>query len=233
MDALQRWLDGRRAGGLFAGFVVPLYVALATAAVAVFVVCSVWKGLEPGANGECSLHVGAALAGSSDVFARDVAPGCSDLTLGEARATIRWDFAFILLYAPLATAALWWLWPRAWRVRRLQNFRWVAFTFTGAGLLDVVENALVLVALREGPALSEIPARAASVAGWWKWLLVVSGSLALLAAICGAIGNRRVPSEPHRERPPSPPGVPDGIGICLSGGGIRSAGFALGALRAL
>ena len=233
MDALQRWLDGRRASGLLAGFVVPVYVTLAALAVAVAVGCALVKGLAPGASDGCSLHTGAALAGSSDVFAREIAPGCSGLSLEEARKTIIWDFAFIAVYAPLATAALWWLWPRAWRVRRLRARRWVALCFVVVGVLDVVENVAVLVALREGPALSEMPARVAAVAGWWKWLLVVGGAAATLAAVFAAIGNRRVPRPPEREPVPSDAPAPDGVGICLSGGGIRAASFAVGALRAL
>lgn len=233
MDALQRWPDRRRACGLLAGFVVPLYVFLAALAVAVAVGCALWKGLAPGASGGCSLHVGTALAGSSEVFARDIAPGCSELTLDEARATIAWDFAFILVYAPLGTALLWWLWPRAWRIRSWRERRWVAFTFAAGALLDVVENVLVLFGLRDGLALSEGLARAAAVAGWWKWMLVGAGVAATAAALCGAVANRRVPPPPGRApaRPPDEPGAE--MGICLSGGGIRSAAFALGALRAL
>lgn len=233
MDALQRWLDRRRASGLLAGVVVPLYVALAALAVAVAVVCGLWKGLAPGSSGGCSLHVGTALAGSSEVFARDVAPGCSDLTLAEARETISWDFAFILVYAPLATALLWWLWPRAWRIRSWRERRWFALVFVLGALFDAFENVLVLFGLREGPALSEGFARAAGVAGWWKWTLVVAGVAATVAAICGAVANRRVPPPPGRA--PAPPSDDPRVemGICLSGGGIRSAAFALGALRAL
>lgn len=233
MDALQRWLDGRRASGLLAGFVVPVYVTLAALAVAVAVGCALVKGLAPGASDGCSLHVGAALAGSTDVFAHHVAPGCSELSLEEARKTIVWDFAFVAVYAPLATGALWWLWPRAWRVRRLRPHRWVALSFVAAGLLDVIENVAVLVGLREGPALSEIPARVATVAGWWKWLLILAGSAATIAAVFAAIGNRRVPRSPEVTAPRQNAPAPEGIGICLSGGGIRAASFALGALRAL
>lgn len=233
MDALQRWLARRRASGILAGVVVPLYVSLTALAVAIAVGCALWKGLAPGVAGDCSLHVGAALSGSGEVFDRAIAPGCTDLTLDEARKTILWDFAFIAVYAPMATAALWWLWPRAFRIRRVRRHRWIALVFVAAALVDVVENVFVLVALREGPALADLPARAAAVAGWWKWMLIAAGTAMLAAAVCGAIGNRRVPPPPVRTPAPRDDGPPDGIGICLSGGGIRSAGFALGAMRAL
>ncbi|HEX2196915.1 MAG TPA: hypothetical protein VHJ76_08315 [Actinomycetota bacterium] len=232
MGALQRWLERRREGGLLVGFVVPVYVGLAALVVSVVVACALWKGLAPGASGGCALHVGAALSGSSDVFERSIAPGCEGLTLDEARETIAWDFPFALLYAVGGTALLWWLWPRAWRVRRVRGRRWIAAVFVAAALFDLVENVLVLVALEEGPSLSELPARAAAVAGWWKWMLFAGGAVLTVAATCGAVANRRVPQPREAVRPPGPGPVRDEVGICLSGGGIRSASFALGALRA-
>lgn len=234
MDALQRWLARHRAGGVFAGVLLPIYVGTATIAVAVAVFCSVWKGLQPGVASGCSLHVGAALSGSADVFDRHVAPGCEGLTLDAARDTILWDVPLVLVYAVLGTILLWRLWPRAWRVARMRNQRWAAFLPAFAGVFDLVENAFVVAGLREGPALTEWAARSAGVAGWWKWTLFAATCLAVVACVCGAAGNRRTPGPPPRR-----PGrrddaaVEDAVGICLSGGGIRSAGFALGALRAL
>jgi hypothetical protein len=234
VGAYQRWLERRRDGGLLNGVVIPAYVCVAALAVGIAIVCALCKGLAPGASGGCSLHVGAALAGDADVFADHIAPGCSGLSVDEARKTVIWDFALVALYAPLGTAALLALWPRAWRIRRMDKLRVIAFAFTGAGVFDVVENVSVLVGLEEGPALAGLPARAAGVAGWWKWMLFVAGSAALTAAVCAAIGNRRVPQPPERTPRPREWGpVRDEIGICLSGGGIRSASFALGALRAL
>ena len=232
MDALQRWLDGRRASGVFEGLVLPAYVAAAAIAVAVAVGIGLWNGLSPGFTGGCSLHTGAALSGSSEVFARAIAPGCRALDLGEARATIAADFAFIPLYAVGGSALLWWLWPRAWRISRLRALRPLALVPIAAGAFDVIENAFVLLGLDEGPSLREGAARWAAVAGWWKWMLVVAAALATIACLCGALGNRGVPMSPQAPRRSKPDSVKDEIGICLSGGGIRSAGFALGALRA-
>lgn len=234
MDALQRWLERRRASGLLAGFVVPAYVAAASLVVAAVIICAIWKGVEPGASDGCSLHVGAALSGSTDVFARDVAPGCAHLSLEEARDAILWDVPFAFVYSVTGTMLLWWLWPRAWRVARFRRARWAAFLPAIAGAFDLVEDGIVVAGLREGPSLVDSAARAAAVAGWWKWMLMVLALLATIASVCGAIGNRRIPRRPTR--PPAPPGrgpVEDAVGVCLGGSGIRSTAFALGALRAL
>ena len=233
MGALQRWLERRREGGILVGFVVPVYVTLAALAVSVVVACVLWKGLAPGASGGCSLHLGAALSGSAEVFETSIAPGCRELTLDEARKTISWDLPFLAIYAVAGTWLLWWLWPRAWRIRRPRERRWIAGVFVVAAVFDAIEDVFVLVALQEGPSLSEAGARAAAVAGWWKWMLVAGGTALTLAALCAALAHRRIP-QPVVSRPP-PAGGPVGedVGICLSGGGIRSASFALGALRAL
>ncbi|HEX2295610.1 MAG TPA: hypothetical protein VHN37_09915 [Actinomycetota bacterium] len=234
MGALQRWLGRRRESGFLSGVLIPVYVTLAALAVAAAVGCALWKQLEPGANGDCSLHVGAALAGSAEVFSSEVAPGCRGLDLDEARATIVADFAFVALYAVGGSLALWWLWPRAWRTARLRRRRGLAFLPLAAGAFDLLENVFVLAGLEDGLALRDLPARAAAVAGWWKWMLVVSSALVTIGCICAAAGNRRIPATAgSRAAVAAPPPVRDEVGICLSGGGIRGAGFALGALRAL
>lgn len=234
MEALQRWLARRRASGLLTGLVVPAYVGATSVLVVVVLLCAVWKGVEPGATGDCSLHVGAALSGVPEVFDEHVAPGCAHLTVADARAAILWDVPFVFVYGAAGTMLLWSLWPRAWRVARLRRQRWTAFIPAIAGVFDLVENSFVVAGLRDGPALTDFAARAASVAGWWKWTLVMLALAATVACVCGAIGNRYVPVAPRR-RPPRREEVPvqDAVGICLSGGGIRSAGFGLGALRAL
>lgn len=234
MDALQRWLARRRASGILAGFVLPAYVVAASVAVALPVVAAIRDGLAPGLRDGCALHVGAALSGSAAVFSDQVAPGCSNLSVGAAREAILWDVPFVLVYASLGSILTWWMWPRAWRIARVRRRRWIALLPAFAGAFDLVENALVVAGLRDGPSLEDGFARAASVAGWWKWSLVVLSSLVGVACVCGAVGNlrarRRLPPPPA---PRSPRPVQDEIGICLSGAGVRSAAFALGALRAL
>lgn len=234
MEALQRWLARRRASGLFAGLVVPAYVFVTCTLVTVAVLCAVWEGVEPGVTRGCALHAGAALSGDPDVFAEHVAPGCSHLSAGEARDAILWDVPLVFVYGIAGTALLWWLWPRAWRVARLRRARWAAFLPAIAGAFDLVEDMFVLIGLGEGPSLTGFAAHAAAAAGWWKWALVVVALLLTIACICGAAGNRRVPASP-RPRPARRHGGPvhDAVGICLSGGGIRSASCAAGALRAL
>jgi hypothetical protein len=200
------------------------------------IVATAVSGAAPGHDGTCLFHVGAALSGSAEFFLTEVAPGCRDLTAAEARDAVGWDFVFLTLYALLGTLALRWLWPRAWRVRRVREAcAWMTWLPLATGVVDAIENALVLVALRSDELiLSDGGASAAGIAGWWKWTLGALSIGATAAAAGAALAHRRTP------QPPAPgkgsaaaPPVRDVTGICLSGGGIRSASFSTGALRAL
>ena len=67
--------------------------------------------------------------------------------------------------------------------------------------------------------------------GWWKWVFAFVTGVTFLVTLIGAIGNRKQLAEIKAKTTPNK--RPEGLGICLSGGGIRSASFALGGLQAL
>ena len=200
------------------------------------VLVAVVDGTGPGHEGSCLFHAGAALSGSPEFFRTEVAPGCEALSVAGARDAVVWDFAFIAMYAALGTGALMWAWPRAWRIERVRSgLAFLTFLPVATGVVDVVENVFVLRAL-DGPqlALAGWEAAAAGVAGWWKWLLGVPALTLTVGALFAALANLRTPAPPGpKPAPGPPPPLRDDLGICLSGGGIRSASFATGALRAL
>jgi hypothetical protein len=219
-------------------WVIPFYVAAAALIVAVVVVGAIKDGAAPGHEAPCFLHAGAALSGGAEFFRDRVAPGCSGLEVAEARAAVAWDFGFIAVYALVGSLTLYGLWHRAWWIGRVRSQRLaVALLPAATGLVDVVENVFVLRGLRsEGAALalSDFDARAAGIAGWWKWMLAALSIAAFVATVAAAIANLRTPQPPVDRPPPSiPPPLRNDTGIALSGGGIRSASFATGALRAL
>ncbi|MFN2588174.1 MAG: hypothetical protein ABR613_08655 [Actinomycetota bacterium] len=224
--------------GRLVRYVVPAYVVVATVVVGAAIGWAVAGGAAPGHDGTCVFHVGAALSGDAGFFLTEVAPGCAGLTAAEARAAVWWDLGVIGLYALVGTVALVWLWPRAWRISRVRKgLAWVAWLPAATGVADVVENLFVLrgVSDAEGRlSLEDFDAAAAGVAGWWKWGLAAGSIGALCAAAAAALANVRTPQPPQPAQGTAlVPPVGNDTGICLSGGGIRSASFATGALRAL
>ncbi|HEV2754231.1 MAG TPA: hypothetical protein VG318_00440 [Actinomycetota bacterium] len=222
--------------GVLVRYVIPWYVGIATFCAGGALVVAGFGGAAPGHRGGCLLHVGAALSGSADFFLTEVLPGCRGLTVDDARQAIQADVAVALLYGAIGTLLLWWLWPRAWRISRVRKgFKWVRLLPAATAAMDVVENVLVLAALEPGAlALSDAGARAAGVAGWWKWMLGAASIIAVVSAVAGAVAHLGTPGPPAEGRGSADAGpMRDVTGICLSGGGIRSASFAIGALRGL
>lgn len=169
--------------------------------------------------------------------------------LDDVRAALLVDGAFAVTFAIVATALMV-VGLRNWAPTRRREFGWwhlAPYTAVAAGILDVIETTGQLVWLDaiDPPAWGTY---LVVVAAWWKWIayiaaltgiigLVVGPALApvvrpALRAVFGSI-DRRIGE-------PSPPAEPaargDGsepIGICASGGGIRSATVVLGAFRVL
>ncbi len=193
------------------------------------------------------------LAGTPRAFAAAVTES------GGAHATrkgLLLDLVFIaswlVVLVPLAlTGAAHWL--PAYRRGRILDQTWALVL--GAGLLDVVEDLLALLFLQRTP--SEPAVIVLATVSWLKYLAYVAALAALLFVIVsptvgslyrraglavGAVFDRwngsavtlppsrapvtaAAPEQPH-------PAVPL-RGICVSGGGIRAAGVAIGALTAL
>ena len=224
-------LTPRPSRGLGAWWTIALGVALAGAGLALMARL---------ADRTCAqLHAALELAGSDQRLATWI-PGCP-ADLGAARASLGWDLLLIAGYVTGAAAVLrrWWPLYQATRLKALER---IVITLPAVvGGLDVIENALILVGLdtRNGrfayPTRMALPVTIATVS-WLKWIaggiVVVTVVMAVMLAAARR-GEAARPAVAPMARPESTPAEPTGLGICCSGGGIRAAAFALGALDRL
>jgi hypothetical protein len=187
-----------------------------------------------------SFHLATQLSGSDQRLAEWI-PSCP-ADLGEARASIGWDFLFLAGYVILGTGILrrWWPLYQAPQLKRAE--RVVIALPVVVGGLDVVENVLILAGLgvENGrfayPSHLPLPITIATVAwaqGFIGAVVVVTAVMALMLAF-----SRRGEAHPPEVRySPAPDAgsaaAPSGLGVCCSGGGIRAAAFSLGALDRL
>ena len=145
-------------------------------------------------------------------------------------AHVMWDFGFILAY----TAILLWLAKRRRSNDRgaSSGLKWFVYLAVALVLLDIFENVFTLFAWNlESTTCGTMVYWSASL----KWLLVP-------VVVVGSLDQFRH-REPKPDRAPPPgdsrvrgaPLIPGErrSGICLSGGGIRSATFGLGAMHGL
>jgi hypothetical protein len=133
--------------------------------------------------------------------------------------------------------------PFARRVARWAQAGLV-YVLIGA-IADTFENALSYLILVEQIALNGSARTALTAAAWVKWLALAGGSVALLITLVSAkvrrtdMPNAEDPCPPWRAGRQRHPHKFDTdkreprIGVSLSGGGIRSAAFSLGALQAI
>ncbi len=200
-----------------------------------------------------------ALAGTSERAARLLHPG-PDIQTGFTNAVdhaLAIDTIFVVAWIVLIPCtlsyALRFLAPRYRTGPVWQQMVWIA---VAAGGFDAIENALTWWVNHAGSIPSIVPPVLATI-GWTKFLLYGIALVGVLGMALGpavhpllrGIGRAlyRYPdrwmgkgadarsgspttesSTPSRVMPSGP-----SIGICVSGGGIRAAGFALGALRGL
>jgi hypothetical protein len=183
-------------------------------------------------------HLATQLSGSDQRLAEWI-PTCPP-DLGEARASLGWDYLYIAGYVILGTSILRRWWP-LYQAPKLKAAERVVIALPAVvGALDAVENVLILAGLGvEGgrfayPSHMALPITIASVA-WTKWLVaaitVVAVAMALMLAFARR-GERHRPAV-HYSPSPVPNHAPSGLGVCCSGGGIRAAAFSLGALDRL
>jgi hypothetical protein len=195
-----------------------------------------------------SFHLDLYVAGTPARFAATVVrAGRSD-----ARAALWLDNVFVVSWLVTAPRLL-----RAglvrWAPERRRSFgvwRATPMLAMAAGVLDLIENALSLALVGKlRPAAGTV--LAVTTIAWTKWLLYAVSGTGLIALVVGPLLGpyvrpiiRRVFAPADRlagHHPPdqhAAPGVvataDDGaptIGICVSGGGIRAASVAIGALR--
>ncbi len=187
-----------------------------------------------------SFHLAVQLSGSDQRLAEWI-PACPP-DLGEARASLGWDFVYIAGYVLLGVAILRRWWPLFQAPKLKRSERIVIALPVVVGALDAVENLLVLAGLgvEDGrfayPSHLALPITIATIA-WTKWLLGAVAVVTVVMALMLAFARRGEERPPEVHRSPAPDAdaaaAPSGLGVCCSGGGIRAAAFSLGALDRL
>jgi hypothetical protein len=185
-------------------------------------------------------HSGTQFAGSDDRLGKWIG-GCGS-DLGEARATLLADGLLIAGYAIAAGAMLrrWWPLYQAPGLKRKERLV-VALPFITAAL-DVAENVATWAALGSDdsgytyPDNLSLPTLVSTLA--WLKMLAYGLGLLCVAAVCLLAFARRHESAKPVPQPDQPIAMsslarPTDLGVCCSGGGIRAAAFALGALDQL
>lgn len=149
--------------------------------------------------------------------------------------TLPWDLAFIVCWALLLALVTLWTGQNYRTVSTRRLAAPLALTALGAGVLDVVEDVCLWLAV-EGE-VDEAWSFAA-VAAWGKWLIV--GVLVVYAAggLLSLLLRREVRSVLREadEGPTAPASrtiSESRFGLAFSGGGVRAASISLGALQAL
>jgi hypothetical protein len=160
-----------------------------------------------------------------------------------------WDVPFIALYVGILVLAVLFVSGNLGR-SKLGGFRLNALRRAGpalvgatvaAGILDLVENAALALGLHRGAtelAENEFWAIVAATAGWAKFVLLFIVGAYVLMGLFGwiAMPPRQLrnsvtgPVLPAERAAESEGG---GLGICLSGGGVRAATYSLGVLQEL
>lgn len=182
---------------------------------------------------QCPAHPTLQFAGSVAEAGRGMRSHCTGVMLSDVRASLFRDSFLGLAYAAILTFAIWTFW-RGWRGRRqsavAKAARWAPIA---AMAIDWTENLVMREGLKQGVtsvtyqtdnwALAVLPF------AWAKWLLL---GFAFLVAVASAWAFLSPGANEDGENL-SAPFHPAGLGVCCSGGGIRAAGFTLGALESL
>jgi hypothetical protein len=162
--------------------------------------------------------------------------GC---TRSEVVRAVAADFGFIALYGVGLALAASWFGTRGYRVRALRargRSMWVVAGFAAG--LDVVENVALLAGLSTDAPLRVTDPWAAAVAvtAWGKFVVLAGLVLYVLGALAGYVVTPTWVHERRKQGPAPVTAAPENqwtTGTCVSGGGVRSASFGLGALQAL
>ncbi len=221
---------------------------LVTLAAAIVVILGYWWLI---ANaGYRDIVVATQFAGSQERLAQRIIDTDLQISLSDARRAMAASAMYTVLWGAIGWALLHFYWSSAWKA----GFGKKPFgpplglaLGLGAALIGVIEKVLTYLSLEsDGPSVrfadspgSWVPKAIVTLA-WAKWLLagmLILLVVAMLVSSATAAVRRELPPPdpdlPDDVPPVSATDVPDGIGICCSGGGIRAAGFALGALSKL
>ena len=189
-------------------------------------------------------HVGTQFSGSNDRLLFWIG-GC-DPDIAAARSTLAADIVLAIGYAFAGANILRRWWPLYQAPRLKQAERLVIALPVVAGLLDVIENIATLIAVRvryqKGGIRLVFPDHMAlptfiTTTAWLKLFALAAVTLAIASVLLLAYSRRNEPHRPEPERDRRVPRrdlrPPSELGVCCSGGGIRSAAFSLGALDEL
>lgn len=198
--------------------------------------------------GSCNLHTASQLAGTPRRFDLHLSASCRDLSQRDVVVSYLLDVVYPVAYGLGLRWALRALWP-GWRIGRLRNLgATITLVPVVAAGFDLAENAATLAFVRTAsgaaPTLrSESGALLVTTLAWCKWLLVIVSLVAILSAaratwIGRGIRSRAAEPVPAADEQADPPpgdtaANANVLGVCCSGGGIRSAAYSLGALRGL
>ncbi|MFC6288232.1 hypothetical protein ACFP3Q_14240 [Nocardioides sp. GCM10027113] len=157
------------------------------------------------------------------------------------QAAVLWDLGLVFCWTVLLTLLALWTGREYRTVTARRAAPGLAGLTVGGGVLDVVENLLLVDAV-EGSDPWAWPAIA--IAAWAKWLIVV----VVVAYVAGGLlslllrrdvrevlrcADRADGSGDPTAPPPSRTTGEERFGLAFSGGGVRAASIALGALQAL
>ena len=153
-----------------------------------------------------------------------------------ARQALWWDFAFISVYTVGLMLALRLLVP-LFRLNLLRtNVRSLALAPLAAAVLDAAENVLLLVGTGSAE-WADGWFRVAAALAFAKFVIIGGLLLLLVGAVASGLTTphwlwMRMKAEP-KPNDVTVPALQPGLGIALSGGGVRAASLSLGALQEL
>lgn len=171
-------------------------------------------------------------AGSSSDLSAAVEACGAGLESGARSDLVVAGVAFTFLMAALA-GVLRPLWRRSWHAPPFRDWGWVAALPAIAAVLAAGATLVLAIGL-DGRTLrmSDLSAGAVSSLAWPAAILGLISVVAAAMSVLATVGSHGVPMEIDVGATWTPPPVA-GTGICVSGGGIRAAAFALGALTFL
>ena len=149
------------------------------------------------------------------------------------------DYQFIVAWA-IIVVPLCWVAVQGWgpTYRRKTAWRYLPHTALAAALLDVAEDVLIYTYYRHSPGHAAL--LVLSTVSWLKYVAYLLAVAGVVWCVLGVALQSLVPVR-HRDKSEAAAvaeqvdgasgSPPDGFGIALSGGGIRAATVALGALR--
>lgn len=184
-------------------------------------------------RGEGSIHFDISFSGDNDRLGKL----SSSIGLDGLKSSLRRDTVYALTYSAAIVVAA--LGADGRRIRRNRTLKWWTISFAiAAGAADVAENLVSLSQVGTGVSGLQYSSSWAPYClvalGSIKWFALLAGVALVLFRAASVLLPEAIIARPAVESPPpAPVGVPEGLGVCCSGGGIRAAAFALGALDAL